>query len=275
MPAGLGRGSTINGKATIGCFKALRLRVSLLAAGLTLAGFKVTYGNVSDAWLPALATLLISCATMAWNDFRDRHHDTKKGKTLACDHPAQFLAFTLVLWILCFAAAGLLWTRHASFAWLAGFMIAAGFLYSEVRLIPLAPNGVVAVTAGSAVLFPVFVSHHSTTVLWILFGATFCGIYAREILKDFDDQEIDAGYKWTLPQIGPRAATRVILSLFCAATGLLLWLAASTFRSPLPFIVLLPAILLLCRNGHTPRTVKTVKLTMDIGMAILLVALLL
>ena len=262
----------IDAQTVFGCLKALRLRVSLLAGGLTIVGFKVSYGHIQDAWLPALATLLISGATMAWNDFRDRNHDRRKGKTFACDHPGEFLAFTLLLWLLSLGVTSLLATRHPGFAVLAGLMIGAGFLYSEIRRIPLMPNGVVAITAGSAVLFPVFTGHYSSLVLWVLFGATFCGIYAREILKDFDDQEFDAGYKWTLPQIGPQTARAVSILLFCAGTGLLLWMAFTTARSPLPYLVLLLPILILCR-GHSDRSIATAKIALDLGMLILLVTL--
>jgi 4-hydroxybenzoate polyprenyltransferase len=201
----------------MGYIKALRLPVCVLAGMLTLCGFQLAIGSIRDAWLPALAVVVIASSTMAWNDYRDREHDRKKGKDFAFLNRWRFLAFGLGLWfasVVLSLAIGVF--ESWPMAYLALGITASGLVYSETRLVPFVPNALVALTAASPVLFPFAAGHHDFRLLLFYLAVTLA-IHAREIAKDFDDAEIDPDYKWTLLQVVGQRQSLVVIEalLFC------------------------------------------------------------
>lgn len=202
--------------------KALRLPVCILAGMLTLCGFQLAVGSIQDAWLPALAIVVIASSTMVWNDYRDREHDRKKGKDFAFLNRWRFLAFGLALWLVSVVlslAIGVF--ENWPMAYLALGITASGLVYSETRRLPFVPNALVALTAASPVLFPFAAGRHDFRLL-LFFLAVVLAIHAREIAKDFDDVDIDPGYKWTLLQrVGQRRSLVVIEMLLLCTIPLL------------------------------------------------------
>ncbi|MFA5926739.1 MAG: UbiA family prenyltransferase [Patescibacteria group bacterium] len=256
--------------------KALRLPVCFMAGALVLAAFRISNLSVSLTWLPSLATMLITSATMVWNDYCDRNHDAKKGKTTASEHSQLFLAFATAMWLIALVLVALALRQESRFSQPMIILIMVGLCYSAVRQIPLLPNLAVATAAALPALLPVFVGHTDPS-LWILFASTFLAIHAREILKDFDDREHDPGYKWTLIQwLGEDRTKKIVICLLWLATLLVLGALILRGHRWFMFIVFWPAIHQLqeSRDCH-PKTISVTKLAMDLGIGLLLASLIL
>jgi len=193
--------------------KSLRLPTCLLSGFLTLLSFRLA--RIELSYLAAFTVAVIAVATMVWNDWRDKVHDTKKGRRLAHDRPKQFLFFSLMLWAFALTLTIMLFREEFRFGILALCMVVVGMLYSEMRLIPVIPTLFVSVTAASSTLFPLLVGDSGRMRNWLLFAAVAIFIFGREILKDLDDHSIDRGYKWTFPvKIGVRISRVLVVQLW-------------------------------------------------------------
>ncbi|MCX6826425.1 MAG: UbiA family prenyltransferase [candidate division Zixibacteria bacterium] len=252
----------------MGYIQALRLPVCLLAGMLTLCGFQLAVGSIQGAWLPALVVVVIASSTMVWNDYRDREHDRKKGKDFACLNRWRFLAFGLTLWFVSIAlslAIGVFesWTM----ACLALGITASGLVYSETRLVPFVPNALVALTAASPVLFPLAAGHHDFRLLLFYLAVTLA-IHAREIAKDFDDVDIDPGYKWTLLQrVGQRRSLVIIEALLFCVIPLL----PPPNQMASAFVLMMMILALAtCENGGELKCAKTTKWAIDIATMLII-----
>lgn len=173
--------------------KAPRLPICLMAGLLTAVSFRFA-GRINEAFLPALTVFTIACAANLQNDWRDRFHDVKKGKTLALRQPLRFELFLCAVWVLAASLCLVLAQSGYRQAMICVLMIIAGGMYSETRIIPLLPTLLVALTSASAALLAGF-GYEQIVLFALIFGT----IFSREIIKDLMDHEIDAGYKWTLP----------------------------------------------------------------------------
>lgn len=243
--------------------KAMRLPASILIGIFTLLGFRITSGTLASAYLPAVATFLIITATMAHNDLRDRFNDTRKGKSFAFDHPTEFKLFVIALWILAVTISLGLVYLNPLYLILSGLMVTSGLIYSETRLLPFIPNTLVALTVASAMLYPVFDSHQTNPILWLFFTIIFLTIYAREILKDFDDKEIDLGYKWTLLEKYGQERAKAIAIILLIGSSLLLDIATIPLFC-LPGWILVAPIISLSINDLSPKSIGRTKLILDI-----------
>ena len=178
--------------------KAMRLPACVFAGFTTFISFKLT-NDIKDSMLPIIATILISIATMVQNDLRDRWNDHKKGKDFAYDHPIQFRKFAIFLWIFSLIPTILMAFQNPWYLLVTLSMITIGLLYSELQRIPFLPNIFVAIAMGIAVCYPI--CNGANPWLLLYFSTFICLIMlSREILKDFDDKDIDDGHKWTLIQ---------------------------------------------------------------------------
>ena len=242
--------------------KSLRLPVCLLSSLLTIASFRL--GKVNIPWLVVTAVFFIACSTMLQNDWRDRRHDSRKGKMLALQYPQLFLGLLLVFWIttgcLIFAAA----IESSGIEVILVVMALAGLIYSEIRRIPIASIVLVALTSGSPALLSIMTGA-SRNQMGLLFLSTALVIFGREITKDLDDERIDSGYKWTIPlAIGSKWAKIV------AIVAILAGLAVATQISPmvLPSMLFATVGVIMLACNFQPKITRT---WLDVGIAIIIV----
>ena len=240
--------------------KPLRLQVGCLASLLTVAGLRVA-GITSTMWILPTTVFAITCATMVQNDWRDRFHDVEKGKDLAFRYAKGFLALTIFAWATAIALTAVMWLMDGRLAVLAVLVIIVGMTYSEARQIAGASTLLVAVTSASPALFPVFIEKGSLGT-WLLFLSAALVILGREVTKDIDDMNIDAGYKKTIPLLVGESRARV-----SAATAGVLALIVAAGISP-AILLGLPLVLgagnELLRGGKP----KTARLYLDAALVL-------
>ena len=241
--------------------RSLRLSVCIFASLLVFVSFKICHIASSNSLILGFGVLAIACATMVHNDWRDRFHDIRKGKTLAFSKPEKYILFDVMMWIIAFsitAAVSFQSPRQSLLLWAA---IASGLAYSETRKIPMVPIFMVSFTSASATLFPNFGGHNSHK-LWLFFFAILVVIFGREIIKDLEDVSVDKGYKWTLPQIIGNHWCEIIAGISLAVSFILMILLCSYVIIWLPF-PMLSAFLLVFEHKH-----KLSKKFADVGMAL-------
>ena len=243
--------------------KSLRLPICFLAGLLAIAGFKIA--DIPISWLSVAAVFFGMCATMLQNDWRDRYHDVRKGKTLALKRPRAFLALLLAFWAVACGLAITVGIENINTGTVLFFMILAGLVYSEVRRIPMAPVTLVVFTSGSPVLLPIAAGAGANKV-WLLFLSTALIIFGREITKDIDDHQIDGGYKWTIPlAVGSKWAK--VIAVVAIASGLAV--AVKVSAAVLPAIILAVIGMILLLRGARPMTAR---IFLDAGLALALLA---
>lgn len=203
-------------------FKALRPHQGVRAVLLTLVGFRVaSHWNVWYTILVVLNVLITVGAIMVWNDYRDRVQDVLKGKSLAYDNPKKYLQFSIRLW--CFSgilSAALLLFSYKAFLLAIGMNL-IGCLYSVAIIkIPILPTFTVAGLSAAVTLYPACVPGGRNSTLPYLALITFCLIFAREIMSDIGDVEVDREHKITIPMLlGEDGAKVCVLFALLAVIG--------------------------------------------------------
>lgn len=256
----------------MGYIKSIRPLACIFPGLLVLASMRLATGNVHQGWLPAIAIFVLFLAIMAQNDLRDRWHDSKKGKTFVLNNTTSFKWFTLMLWLSGIGLASIASDGNPAYLWIFGFVVIGGLIYSEVRSIPMASNCLVALITGSSALFPLSVEHQSILPSVWLFSAITSSIIAREILKDFNDQHIDSGYKWTFIQRFGEARSMMIVKSCLVLSSIVLLLVN---LAVLPLVLLLmpfrPSLLEIEaareEDNYSAKKIANIKLFMDIGLA--------
>lgn len=246
-----------------GYIKALRLPIVVTAGLLAIIAFRVSAWK-TDAYLVALFTVIVASATMAHNDWRDKEHDAKKGKTFAQNHRGSFRAMVILLWLASLSLAVVLLIISSWYGTLSGLIIASGLIYSETRKVPFLPAIIVAVTSASPVLYA---NPRDEKVLAMFLVATLL-IYGREILKDLDDHSHDAGYKWTLPLAYGTRIAKFIAGLIMLALPFVVVLVSAKTLAGAPFLLMSALCLILNKNHSSAKTL------LDIGMVTIIVTLL-
>jgi len=244
--------------------KSLRLPITLLAGFLTVISFKLVH-NIDKALLPTIVVIVIACATMVQNDWRDRINDRKKGKMLALDKPNHFFLWTASLWFIAITLVVSGCINNPQFGVLPILAILVGLAYSEARHIPLLSLLLTALTSAGPALFPTFLGFNSPLLIWLFIVAVVL-ILSREIVKDIDDVMIDRGYKKTFPTLVGVFKARIIASLLIVVSGLIGWTIFHLWVE-LPFCLV--AILYLVTYGNA----ETTKRWLDLGILTALVQL--
>lgn len=242
--------------------RSVRPLVSVFSGALVLVGFRIVHNINHAAQLLAATITAICIVTMLQNDWRDRWQDAKKGKSLACNHPHAFLAWTAFWWALSIVLVGVssIQTPHAA-CLLIGLLVVAG-IYSETRRIPFLPIILVSIVSSSPLLLPIAMGRSSDLLVRLFFGAT-AMIFAREILKDIEDLPIDCGYKWTIPvAFGERSARIVAMCCLVAALATLLSVM-SWLLTPILFAIVATSL-----QGKNPATIVKWLLTITMGCLI-------
>ena len=240
----------------------LRLSVCILAGCLAVTGFILARRQV--AWDVVAAVVAIAIAAMLQNDWRDRFHDVRKGRPLAFNHQRVFLAMLAVSWV---ASVGLIALAGAN-AWHLAIalsaMAIASAVYTETRKLPVVPTALVALTSAAPAILPV-ADGASPDKVGLMFLSTALIVFAREVMKDLDDQGLDGCYKWTMSlAIGERRAR--VLAASAVFAGVIAAASVSPLVWPGAFVVAMAAIALL-RGTHS----LTVRNGLDVGMALVVV----
>jgi 4-hydroxybenzoate polyprenyltransferase len=247
----------------MGWIRALRPAANITSALLVVVGFR--FGNHSINWLAVMTVFFVSALAMLWNDYIDREADVAKGRILASQQPAQFLNFTLLIGGVALLFCLLLWWHNSVFGFLSLGMLASSIVYPFTQRNPLTKNSIVAITAGSTVLYPLLDGVAASSQWW-LFSAVLLVISSRENIKDIEDVKADYGYKRTFAlQIGTRSAG--FLSGFTLVPACVSF-AVAPLNYPWPLLLLLPASYMLMAN----KEVKLAKLWVDLGVLTLVLS---
>jgi 4-hydroxybenzoate polyprenyltransferase len=118
---------------------------------LTLAAAKLGQVDITP-WIYIFVGVT-GMTIMVQNDWRDRHHDCKKGKTFVVENEKPFLWLTLTLWIVSSALIFVIWSKDTIWGIVSVYLAFMGLVYSEARAIPIVPGLIVSQTAAGAVLF--------------------------------------------------------------------------------------------------------------------------
>lgn len=217
--------------------KSLRLTINLLAFILVIVSFDINDLGLKAALYPAITVFFILCSCMLQNDWRDRKHDLKKGKSFANDEPKKFFLFLCTFWLVSLSLSLLLSVYQFQYFPLLLFLIILTFLYSELRKFPYMSALSLSLTACTSILFPSFFTGNLSVESAMLFVGTFILIFARETIKDIQDIRIDKNYKATLPvRIGERKSKLFILLLFFCSS-VLIFLLTEAYLPPLLMII--------------------------------------
>jgi len=249
--------------------KASRVRGTIFTFFFTLSGF-VMFGVENVDWtvaiLSGLSFSFLHSSIMVFNDWRDRQHDLKKEKRLAYDYPEAFFAFWQKLTIATLVCVFILGYYNTNLALFCFSILAIGLVYSFVEQIIVLNNLLVAVCGASPMLAgPVYFGNSSQTI-WLWYITFFLVIFAREIVKDIEDSDIDLSYKNTLStNFGITEAKwisvflLVVAGLFACFSGkayealmlqaVLIWRVGRwnlENKSPIMFFDILIGVLVLC-----------------------------
>ncbi|TSC66647.1 MAG: hypothetical protein G01um101477_34 [Candidatus Doudnabacteria bacterium Gr01-1014_77] len=195
----------------------MRPKQGIFAVLLALTSFRLTgTQNIVYMILVALTVFVMVGVIMVWNDYCDRDRDVLKDKTFVHNNPSRYLRFSIQLWCL----AGVLSLGLLVFSWqafaLAVFMGLVGWLYSVTIIkIPLLPAFTVAMLSSAVIFYPACLPGGYSSELRYLAQMTFCLIFARELMSDIGDVDVDRGHKVTIPVMFGRdvATVSVVIAL--------------------------------------------------------------
>jgi len=185
-------------------FLASRSLVSLYASLLTILSFSF-YDRLP--WIFALTTALcfgvISASIQVFNDYQDRNHDIKKGKTFAYQNAALLFDFWLLISSLGIIPMIVISEISTKVTILCAATWGLGILYSFLQKFFIGQNIIVALCASlPALCGQVFygkpdIDYQSSLIFLLLLALAF----VREVVKDIQDRKVDKGYKHTLPAL--------------------------------------------------------------------------
>jgi len=193
--------------------------VLLVFASFRLQGMLASHLNAVMA-LGVIEFLAVS-ATMLWNDWYDREHDAKRGKTHALCAPRQYGGVAFALWTSALVITMISFPDKPMVIAVIALQAIASFIYGPARRIPMGSCLLVALTSASGTLFPLwFEPLVYPERLWLLTASTFCLVVGRELLGDIRDAQWDQGYKQTLAVFrGTGVAFTTAISFFLLAGG--------------------------------------------------------
>lgn len=244
--------------------KSLRLFVCVLASFLAIIGFVLA--GIGISWVAVAAVFFIASATMLQNDWRDRFHDIRKDKVLACQHAGKFLASLSTFWLVSGGLITLAAVHDTSIGIALAILAVAGVVYSETRMVPFVPIALVSLASASPVALSLAAGANSEK-LWLLFLSATLVVFAREITKDLDDNQIDGGYKWTIPLAFGEQHSRILAAVVVVA-GLVAAAKVSLLILPAASLAVIAAIGLV-RDARP----STSRKYLDMGMALVILTL--
>ncbi|MCM2339066.1 MAG: UbiA family prenyltransferase [Burkholderiales bacterium] len=230
--------------------KSFRLFGCFLMVSLTIMSF--VFARINIFWEAVIAVFFITSATMLQNDWRDRFHDIHKDKMLAFQQPRKFFALLLIFWLISWTLIGFIVALNLNIGIVLIIFTVVGIVYSETRMIPFIPIVLVSFASAGPVIFPLVMGANSGK-LFLLFFSTVFIVFAREIIKDLDDEQIDNGYKWTIPLAFGEQRARILTAIIIIVWFVLVVKISLMLLLVIPFVVIV-LVALIC--GAKPLMVK-------------------
>ena len=189
-----------------------------------LGGYVAGTGTWDKIALAALATLLVSAAANAWNDYRDididRINQPQRPLPSGMVSPRAVLIFSVVLAVLSVILAALISPTALLIAVASNVLL---YIYSVwLKSTVLLGNATVALISAMSPVFGGVAAGNVRPSLWL--GAIiFVGILGREVLKTLADYDGDQAHhvRTISTAIGPRAA-RTIFFFLLGATAIIM-----------------------------------------------------
>ncbi|MCA9866109.1 MAG: geranylgeranylglycerol-phosphate geranylgeranyltransferase [Anaerolineae bacterium] len=189
-----------------------------------LGGYVAGTGAWDKIALAALATLLVSAAANAWNDYRDididRINQPQRPLPSGMVSPRAVLIFSVVLAVLSVILAALISPTALLIAVASNVLL---YIYSVwLKSTVLLGNATVALISAMSPVFGGVAAGNVRPSLWL--GAIiFVGILGREVLKTLADYDGDQAHhvRTISTAIGPRAA-RTIFFFLLGATAIIM-----------------------------------------------------
>lgn len=252
----------------------LRLSMTILAALLVHAGFAISHQPTN--WWLVIVVFWITGMTMLQNDYFDRAHDLKKGKNFVFNNHVAVRNTLGIVWSVLILISIVFLFQSFGQGLILLFCIFVGIFYSFSRKVLLLPALLVSITSSSPTLFA-FVSTKSPDCI-LLFLSVFLVILGREIIKDVEDESIDAGYKKTILTekiMTAKAALKISASIIFLGSLLSLSLYTNQQQSVTYFLYLGgfclcigASVILFCTDDW-----KGGRNTLDMGVAIIILSL--
>ncbi len=214
------------GKTFIGLFKLSRPLSTLTGVlAVVLGGYVAGTGAWDKIALAALATLFVSAAANAWNDYRDididRINQPQRPLPSGMVSPRAALIFSIVLAALSIGLSALISPAALAIAIASNILL---YVYSVwLKSTVLLGNATVALISAMSPVFGGVAAGNPRPSLWL--GAIiFVGILGREVLKTLADYEGDKAHQVSTisTTIGPRAARTVFFFLLGATAIVML-----------------------------------------------------
>lgn len=187
---------------------------------VAMGGYVAGTGNWGDVALAALATMLISAAANAWNDYRDIEIDKINQPTRPL--PAGMVS-PQVAWRFSLVVAGLS-LLVAAFINPPAFLIALTsnvllYIYSwRLKSTVLMGNATVALISAMSAVYGGVAAGNFWPALWLA-GIIFVGIMGREVLKTLADYEGDLRQQVrTIATVWGKRTARVFFYLLISST---------------------------------------------------------
>ncbi len=209
-----------------GLFKLSRPLSTLTGVlAVVLGGYVAGTGAWDQIGLAALATLFVSAAANAWNDYRDididRINQPQRPLPSGMVSPRAALIFSVVLAALSILLAALISPMALAIAVASNILL---YVYSVwLKSTVLLGNATVALISALSPIFGGVAAGNARPSLWL--GAIiFVGILGREVLKTLADYEGDHAHqvRTIATAIGPRAARTVFFCLLGATAIVML-----------------------------------------------------
>lgn len=213
------------GQTLKGLFKLSRPLSTLTGVlAVVLGGYVAGTGAWDKIALAALATLFVSAAANAWNDYRDididRINQPQRPLPSGMVSPRAALIFSIVLAALSIGLSALISPAALAIAVASNILL---YVYSVwLKSTVLLGNATVALISAMSPVFGGVAAGNPRPSLWL--GAIiFVGILGREVLKTLADYEGDKAHQVSTisTAIGPRAA-RTIFFFLLGATAIVM-----------------------------------------------------
>lgn len=196
--------------------------LSTLAGGLAvvLGGYVAGTGNWFNVFLAFLATLLISSAANAWNDYLDIEIDKinqpKRPLPSGQVSPRAAIIFSIILTLLSLSIAAFISGQAFIIAFLSAIVL---YLYSwKLKSTVLWGNITVATISAMSAIFGGVAAGNPQPAFWLA-SIIFVAILGREVLKTMADYEGDLReHCRTVSTVWGRRRARIIFFILGAAT---------------------------------------------------------
>ena len=190
------------------------------ALAVVLGGYVAGTGEWLNIFLATLATLLISAAANAWNDYRDIEIDKinqpKRPLPSGLVSPRSALIFSLVMTAVSILLAAFINQTAFVIALVSAVML---YIYSwRLKSTVLMGNAIVAVISAMSAIFGGIAAGNPRPSLWLA-AIIASAIMGREVLKTLADYEGDLRQRCrTVATVWGRRPARIVFYILGAAT---------------------------------------------------------